>query len=152
MSLMSASRASARVLDHAEEFPLLRRERRIERKLGHADDAVHRRADLVAHVREEIALGLVRALGLLFGRLAIDHLLLQIARALFDEADELALAMARAPDLHLVRRERRADAGHQRETAETSPSGRSAAASRNATDAPASFQTPSLLAAITLKV
>ena len=62
----------------------------------------------------------------LFARLALsalssaalrsDHFLLQIARALLDQADELALAMARTPDLHLVRGQRRADEGHQRES------------------------------------
>ena len=35
----------------------------------HADDAVHRRADLVAHVGEELALGAVRRLGRLLGAL-----------------------------------------------------------------------------------
>ncbi len=33
----------------------------VERQLGHADDAVHRRADLVAHIGEEVALGPVGA-------------------------------------------------------------------------------------------
>ena len=32
------------------------RGRRLEQQLGHADDAVHRRADLVAHVGEEVRL------------------------------------------------------------------------------------------------
>ena len=36
-----------------------------EREIGHADDGVHRRADLVAHVGEELALGGRRRLGLL---------------------------------------------------------------------------------------
>src|SRR5258705_13302075 len=42
---------------------LYRGERRVERKLRHADDAVHRRADFVAHVRQELALGAVGVLG-----------------------------------------------------------------------------------------
>ena len=99
MSLMSASRAWLDSFTTPRHSRCSAESSSIERELGHADDAVHRRANLVAHVREEITLGLVRALGLVFGRLAFDHLLLEIARALFDEADELALAMARAPDL-----------------------------------------------------
>ena len=45
-----------RALHHAEILALLRRQLGVERELGHADDAVHRRADLVAHVRQELAL------------------------------------------------------------------------------------------------
>ena len=105
----------ARVLHDAEELPLLGRERTVERELGHADDAVHRGADLVTHVREEIALRAIRAVGLVFRGLALDHFLSQIARPLLDETDELALTAARAPDLHLVRRHRRAEARHERE-------------------------------------
>ncbi|HZL72330.1 MAG TPA: hypothetical protein VFC86_07710 [Planctomycetota bacterium] len=52
-------------LHHAEVVALLRRQFRVERQLDHPDDAVHRRADLVAHVRQELAL---RQRGL-FGRL-----------------------------------------------------------------------------------
>ena len=44
-----------RALDGLEAVGLLRRELGVERQRGHADDAVHRRADLVAHVREELA-------------------------------------------------------------------------------------------------
>jgi len=35
---------------------------RIEQQVGHADYAVHRRADFVAHVRQELALRLARDL------------------------------------------------------------------------------------------
>ncbi len=42
---------------------LFGREFRIQHEIGHADDAVHRRADLVAHVRQELALGPVGRLG-----------------------------------------------------------------------------------------
>jgi hypothetical protein len=54
--------------DHLEALGLRRRQRAVERQLGHADDAVHRRADLVAHVGEEFALGAGRRLGRLFAR------------------------------------------------------------------------------------
>ena len=39
----------------------------VERQLRHADDAVHRRADLVAHVGQEFALGAAGGLGRLLG-------------------------------------------------------------------------------------
>ena len=39
----------------------------LEREVGEADDGVHRRADLVAHVREEHGLHLRGLLGLLGG-------------------------------------------------------------------------------------
>ena len=58
-------------------------ERGVQQQLGHADDAVHRRADLVAHVGQELALGTVAAiassrrttqfvLGVLAGRDVLD--------------------------------------------------------------------------------
>ena len=64
------------VVDHAEqrvaarpddlrELPLLRRQLRSEQQAGHPDDGVHRRADLVAHRRQECALGSRRRLRLL---------------------------------------------------------------------------------------
>jgi hypothetical protein len=33
---------------------------RVEDEFGHADDAIHRRANLMAHVREELALRPIR--------------------------------------------------------------------------------------------
>ncbi len=42
--------------DDPQVFLHFRLERMIERQLRHADDAVHRRPDLVAHVREELRL------------------------------------------------------------------------------------------------
>ena len=47
----------------SNEVPLFAVELRAEQQLAHADDAVHRRADLVAHVREELGLRARRALG-----------------------------------------------------------------------------------------
>ncbi len=61
MSLMSASSESARRPNGLGVAALLVVERRVEQQARHADDAVHRRADLVAHVGQELALGLVRA-------------------------------------------------------------------------------------------
>ncbi len=45
--------------------PLLVVQRGVEQQAGHADHAVHRRPDLVAHVGQELALGPVGRLGLL---------------------------------------------------------------------------------------
>ena len=42
--------------DGLGEFALLGLQRRVEQQLRHADHAVHRRADLVTHVGEEVAL------------------------------------------------------------------------------------------------
>ena len=47
----------ARVPDGHEEFPLLGRQRALQDQFRHADDRVQRRADLVAHVGQERALG-----------------------------------------------------------------------------------------------
>ena len=57
---MIVSSASAEPRTVVGVLALLGRERRVEQQAGHADDAVHRRADLVAHRREELALGLRR--------------------------------------------------------------------------------------------
>ena len=48
---------------HAEILALLGVEGSFQHEVGHADDAVHGRADLVAHVGEELAFRRVRALG-----------------------------------------------------------------------------------------
>src|SRR6185437_10400125 len=42
-------------LDRLSEPPLDGRKVRVEQYIGHAENAVHRRADFVAHVREEFA-------------------------------------------------------------------------------------------------
>ena len=67
MSLITVSRRSADELHHPEVLALLGGELGVERQLGHADDAVHRRADLVAHVGQELALGPAGGLGGLLG-------------------------------------------------------------------------------------
>ena len=46
-----------RALDEGQVFPLFVVERGVEGEVGHAEDGVHRRADLVAHVGQEVALG-----------------------------------------------------------------------------------------------
>ncbi len=56
-----------RELHHPEVLALLGGELGVESQLGHADDAVHGRADLVAHVGQELALGAGGRLGGLLG-------------------------------------------------------------------------------------
>ena len=66
-------------------------QRRAEGELGHADDAVHRRADLVAHVGEELALGAAGFHGLVTrgGQVGVDRA--QFGGPLFDGALETFL-------------------------------------------------------------
>ena len=55
-----------RAVGKADEFALTIRQLGLQHQFGQAQHAVHRRADLVAHVRQEAALGLAGR----FGRLA----------------------------------------------------------------------------------
>jgi hypothetical protein len=55
-------RLPARV-DRLRIAPLLIAQRRVEQQCGHADDAIHRRPDFVAHRRQEVRLGAVRRFG-----------------------------------------------------------------------------------------
>ena len=55
---MMVSRASPEFADGLGELALILVERRVEQQAGHADDGIHRRADLVAHRRQKSALGL----------------------------------------------------------------------------------------------
>jgi hypothetical protein len=52
---------------------LLRRQQAVEQQLVHAQHAVHRGADLVAHGGQEVALGLARGLGGLLGELQLHR-------------------------------------------------------------------------------
>ena len=61
-SLMSVISASADALERAHEAALLGIERGVLEQRRHADDAVERRAQLVAHVREEKRFGVHRGL------------------------------------------------------------------------------------------
>ena len=67
MSLTMVSSDSAWRLDRREAVGLVRREIGLERERRHADDAVHRRPDLVAHVGQELALRAVGRFSGLFG-------------------------------------------------------------------------------------
>ncbi len=58
-----------------------------ERQMRHADDAIHRGANFMAHVGKEFALGAVSCLGLLFGDL-------QLKCAFFDPGLKLIIEIA----------------------------------------------------------
>jgi len=59
-----------------------RRQRVFQGQIQHAEDGVHRGADFMAHIGEEVTLDPRQTLGLLFRRLqlggALDHLPLQV--------------------------------------------------------------------------
>ena len=63
MSLMMVSSESRRACDRLDVVALLGGQRGVEQQLGHAEDAVHRRADFMAHVGQELALGHTRLFG-----------------------------------------------------------------------------------------
>ena len=63
-----AEQRRAGVVDLAHVVALLGIERRLEGEVRETDDGVHRRADLVAHVGQERALGLGGVLGFLHGQ------------------------------------------------------------------------------------
>jgi len=112
-----------------EILALFRGHVRSQRKIGHADDAVHRRADLVAHVGEEFALRLARRFRCVatlacFGRLAqralgrrlfrvktsklcahVDEALLELADLARSDAADLSLEIARSDLARYAREE-----------------------------------------------
>ncbi len=55
----------AGIADHGQVVPLGIRQRRVEHEFGHADDGVHRRADFMTHVGQEITLRTAGCLGFL---------------------------------------------------------------------------------------
>ena len=77
MSLISVSSASAEILTDLQVFALSAVSVVSKRQFRHADDAVHRRADFMAHVREKLSLGGGRFLGDMLGHLEFAHELRQ---------------------------------------------------------------------------
>ena len=57
-----------RVFDRLHVAPLDRVERRTQCQVGHANDGIHRRADFMAHVGQEFALGTTGGFGSLLGQ------------------------------------------------------------------------------------
>ena len=82
-----------RRLDQAQVFALLGRELRVQHQLGHADDAVHRGPDLVAHVGQELALGPGGRLGGLLGLTQPGLRPLAFGDVAGDGGDELDVAV-----------------------------------------------------------
>ena len=83
-------------LHHPQVLGLLRLERRLEQQVGEADDGVERRADLVAHVREKLAL---RVRGLLGACARLDERGLgapALGHVVRDGVDALAREIGRA--------------------------------------------------------
>jgi hypothetical protein len=66
-----AEQRLGRLLERAHVLALHAAQRRVEQQLGHPDHRVHRGADLVAHVREEVALRAARRLGRLARRVQL---------------------------------------------------------------------------------
>ncbi len=66
--------ALAGPVDRLSETPLLVVQRGAEQQLRHAQDAVHRRADLMAHVGHELALGEAGGFGQIAGALQLQRL------------------------------------------------------------------------------
>jgi hypothetical protein len=73
MSLTMASSAWAACAIRADVLPLLGGEPGNERELRHADDRGHRRADLMAHVRQEVGLRLRGRFRFRFGGGQLPH-------------------------------------------------------------------------------
>ena len=66
----------------ADVLALLGRQSGLQRQVGHADDGVHRRADLMAHVGQEFSLGHRRLLGALARHVELSHELRETLRVL----------------------------------------------------------------------
>ena len=65
------------VFNQLQVIHLLQRQVGVQEKVGHPDNAVHRRPDFMAHVGQEIALGLIGILGGLVGLLDLKLRLLK---------------------------------------------------------------------------
>ena len=87
MSLIRESKDSADILAKFRYSRCSEIEFRIEHQLRHADDAVHGRADFVAHVGQELALGPVGGFGVFLGPMQIRFGLLSIGDVDVDADD-----------------------------------------------------------------
>src|SRR5206468_12367196 len=83
------------ILDGVEQAALVAGEIGLQSQGGHPDNAVHRRADLVADVSDELALGTVGEFRVFLGLAQLLFLVLAIGnvRAGADELDDLALGV-----------------------------------------------------------
>src|SRR5688572_30801862 len=82
------------LLHGIEQTPLIGVERRFEREGRHADDAIHGRADFMAHVRQKLTLGLRSRLSNVFRALELGfaELSLRDVRAGPYKFNEMAVA------------------------------------------------------------
>ena len=96
-------KAAAGVLDGVDVHQDIRRQGLAEQDLTDADDGVHGRADLVAHIGQEGALGMVGLLGLFRGlpELLLDGLLLVDAGG---QHNDVAIILFKEDAFHLLPR------------------------------------------------
>ena len=101
MSLMTVSSASADDLTIRQVLPLFGRELGVQHEIGHPDDAVHRRPNLVTHIGQELALGPVGGLGGVFGRSQVGLRLVAVRGVRHDahDPDRIAVGVAIDPAL-----------------------------------------------------
>jgi len=105
MSLMTVSRASpdVRTISVYSRCSAVRPVS--SSRAGHADDAVHRRADFVAHVGQKLALGTVGGFRALLGAPPLSHFHAKLRRALLHAFGKLLLMLAQSahlPTMHTV--------------------------------------------------
>ncbi len=93
------------------ELALVWRQLGVEQQLGHAEHAVHRRADLVAHVGEELRFGAVGSLRLAGQSLGLLGALSQLEGPLQNLCFESALVMLDAVAVLAQPLEHHAEAG-----------------------------------------
>jgi hypothetical protein len=72
ISLMTLSRASVDVRAMSQELALFGAQVGVERQFDHADDAIHRGPDFMAHVGQEVALRAVRGIRSILGALQLQ--------------------------------------------------------------------------------
>ena len=96
----------AGIVDLADVVALLGRQLRLEGEMREADDGVHRRADLVAHVREEHGFHLGGFLGLPLGADQFLRLFLELARLSLRLAEQLLRAQVALQDFQAHRHDR----------------------------------------------
>ena len=99
MSLMIPKQCLCRGLHLGQVIRLLRRQIGLQREVRHPDDGVHRSADFMAHVGQEIRLGLGGSFGCFLGHRQVCSLNLGLGKQL------LGLQLARQ-DLRIQRHSR----------------------------------------------
>ena len=109
------------VREEAPRHVAAHRRAAFEEDVGEADDRVERRAQLVAHVREELALRTVGIDDQLVGALELAAALLEVPRPGGDELAQLAIPLGDRDESDLVRREDRRQQHQQHQHPEPDP-------------------------------